>query len=339
MIEIREGGLSELKQNKLKKEFGWIGSQLKKLQMDDEARKWEELKSLLDVDLAAFRVVAVGQQNGGKSTLLNALCGRADLDWFETGDRIVTREAKEKEHDGVVYVDTPGLDTPDMRDDLISFQMSKSACVVLFVHSCVVGELDGGEYERLEKFASELDDPSRQIIVLCSKDGEIMEKEKLEDIVGKVREQVDRATGGRTRVMSVDSLDYLEGLRENESRLMVSSNVPDLVRWMQEQRAMPNLAESTLDAVKAGVCKALEARQKELESCCLSAESDQRRSLLETLLEKWEKLKRNSIEPQWQKCVQIIQAIRSLKEDLENLSKNKTPNLFDAINGFFGEED
>ncbi|MDR1885780.1 MAG: 50S ribosome-binding GTPase, partial [Synergistaceae bacterium] len=59
-------------------DFNWIESQLKKIGLSDEAAKWGSFRAILDVDFSKFRLIAVGRQNSGKSTLLNTLCGSLD---------------------------------------------------------------------------------------------------------------------------------------------------------------------------------------------------------------------------------------------------------------------
>ena len=52
------------------------------------------------------RIAVRGKYNHGKSMLLNALVG---TDHFKVADKRETMARSEYEHDGVVWVDTPGL--------------------------------------------------------------------------------------------------------------------------------------------------------------------------------------------------------------------------------------
>ncbi|GHS94370.1 hypothetical protein AGMMS50276_06860 [Synergistales bacterium] len=296
-------------------DFHWIASKLVEFGLNDKAQKWKALESLLDIDLSTFRVVAAGQQNSGKSTLLNALCGMIDQEYFETGDRIVTRTTKEMTYQGIVYVDTPGLGTTDSNDDIESVRASKGACVILFVHSCVLGELNESECQRLKDLVRELDDPAKQIIVLCSKDTQLAENENLDDIVGKIRGQVDKITKV-TKVIAIDSLDYIEGLKTSEPRLTEGSNFPQLISWIDEGRNTPNQAERNLDSVKSEILKVLRGRKAKLDKdCSLSREGERRKYLLDRLLAKWD-LSLGAIETAWRRYIGVLNSLESLRGQL-----------------------
>jgi predicted GTPase len=294
-------------------EFRQIISKLTKIGMSKEAERMTEVESLLDIDLSSFRVVVVGQQNSGKSTLLNVLCERLDLDWFETGDRIVTKDIKEKEHKGIVYVDTPGLGTTDTYDDMASVRASKGACVILFAHSCVLGELSKEECTKLSEFARELEEAEKQLIVLCCKDGEIIEQEELDKIVNKVRKQIQESTARKIKALAIDSLDYITGKKESEAAFVKQSNIPQLLQWVNERRGdTSNKAEARFEAVRTEITGALRKRKAEIikEKSQIQTRYDDLRS---KLLSKWSgELVPNTIRGAWRKCVEIKSAIASL---------------------------
>ena len=108
-------------------------------------------------DLARLRVLAaaglpvvtvIGKYNHGKSRLLNELIGHAA---FGVADRRETIALAEHAHDGVCWLDAPGLDadvhTAD--DDHALQAIWLRSDIRLFVHAAKEGELDAAERERL----------------------------------------------------------------------------------------------------------------------------------------------------------------------------------------------
>ena len=94
----------------------------------------------------------LGKYNHGKSTLLNALVGS---DHFKVADKRETVAISEYEHDGVVWVDTPGLDAdPTKIDDRQAQNAALQIADFLFlVHQVTAGELDRHEIKAFRKLA------------------------------------------------------------------------------------------------------------------------------------------------------------------------------------------
>ena len=90
------------------------------------------------------RIAVLGKYNHGKSSLLNALVG---TDHFSVADKRETVRVHEYEHDGVVWIDTPGLDVdPKDRDD----RRAKEAAVETGDFMCLVHRADEGELDKYE---------------------------------------------------------------------------------------------------------------------------------------------------------------------------------------------
>ena len=90
------------------------------------------------------RIAVLGKYNHGKSELLNALVG---TDHFKVADKRETVAISEHEHDGVVWVDTPGLDADPLQiDDREALKAAFQIADFLFlVHAVTDGELDRRE--------------------------------------------------------------------------------------------------------------------------------------------------------------------------------------------------
>jgi predicted GTPase len=297
--------------------FEGIKSDLEALEMFEEARKWTSLGPLLDVDLSKFRAIAVGRYNTGKSTLLNVLCDRFDDEWFKTADVIETTEVKEAEYKGVVYVDTPGLGTTHLEDDLKSRGISLSASVVLFVHSCIAGELDAEELGILERLAAERDNPAEQIVILCSKTRDMEQEKDVENIVKKIRRQIKGVTSMEINVITIDSLDYRDGKKKNEPALLDTSNIPTLTQWLKERQRMKNPTERQFDAVKAEVSGKIAERKIALETKA-QQQLQKGTQAIRSLLGIWQGLLRNSIDPARRRCRECAEKIKELERELNH---------------------
>jgi tRNA U34 5-carboxymethylaminomethyl modifying GTPase MnmE/TrmE len=293
--------------------FDRIKADLKKLGIPEAVKKWASLEPLLDADLSKFRAIAVGRHNTGKSTLLNVLCDRFNDEWFKTADVIETTMVKEAEYRGVVYVDTPGLGTTRLDDDLKSLGISLSASVVLFVHSCLSGELDKEELEILKRLAVERDNPAWQILILCTKKRNVRSKKDVEDIVAKVREQTKLFSSGKDiEVIGVDSLDYGEGTREKEPSLIDASNISRVKQWVKERRCMKNPTENRLDAVKIEVAQYVAERREALQAE-YSSQITQGMHITNILRARWRDMLSNAVNPlqrRYNDCAKQIGELR-----------------------------
>ena len=87
------------------------------------------------------RIAVFGNHNHGKSRLLNALVGN---DHFKVADKRETIAVSEHKCNGVVWVDTPGLDAdPTRNDDRVAWKAAFQMADFLFlVHAVTEGELD-----------------------------------------------------------------------------------------------------------------------------------------------------------------------------------------------------
>ena len=102
------------------------------------------LNELLRTADAPPRIAVVGKYNHGKSMLLNALVG---TDHFKVSDKRETVATSKHEHDGVVWIDTPGLDAdPAETDD----RRARKAAVEIADFRFVVHQVRDGDLDRHE---------------------------------------------------------------------------------------------------------------------------------------------------------------------------------------------
>ena len=100
------------------------------------------------------RISVLGKYNHGKSRLLNALIG---TDHFKVADRRETVAISEYEHDGVVWVDTPGLDADptEIEDRQAQKAAFEIADFLILVHRVDAGELDRYEIKAFMDLAKQ----------------------------------------------------------------------------------------------------------------------------------------------------------------------------------------
>lgn len=117
-------------------------------------RALQRLNHLLRTADEPPRIAVLGKYNHGKSTLLNALVG---TDHFKVADRRETVAISEYEHDGAVWIDTPGLDvdTTEIDDRQAQKAVFAIADFLLLVHRIDEGDLDRYEVKAFMDIAKQ----------------------------------------------------------------------------------------------------------------------------------------------------------------------------------------
>ena len=116
------------------------------------------------------RVAVLGKYNHGKSRLLNVLVG---TDHFRVSDKRETATISEYEHNGVVWIDTPGLDAdPVKADDRKTHKVAFEIADFLFlVHAVTEGELDRSEINKfMELGRQDMNYRQKMVLVLTKID-------------------------------------------------------------------------------------------------------------------------------------------------------------------------
>ena len=140
-------------------------------------------------DLARLRVLAaaglpvvtvIGKYNHGKSRLLNELIGHTA---FGVADRRETIALAEHAHDGVCWLDAPGLDadvhTAD--DDHALQAIWLRSDIRLFVHAAKEGELDAAERNLLEALRQDGQRTLRQTLCVASQVDQLADEAQLRE--------------------------------------------------------------------------------------------------------------------------------------------------------------
>lgn len=183
-------------------------------------------------DLARLRVIAesggapvvtvVGKYNHGKSRLLNELIGG---EAFGVADRRETFTLAECLHEGVRWLDAPGLDA-DV--DAVDDRHARDAAwlhsdVRLMVHAAKEGELDADERMLLHDLHIDGQRTRRQTLLVLSQVDQLADDEQQEQVTAAIRaQQPDLA------LYPVSSVRHYKGVSEGKRLLTERSGIPTL---------------------------------------------------------------------------------------------------------------
>ncbi|MGI9280372.1 MAG: GTPase [Endozoicomonas sp.] len=214
------------------------------------------------------RVAVFGKYNHGKSTLLNALIGQ---DIFSAADKRETLVNKEYEHEGVVWVDTPGLDADvHGQDDKEARNGAfKIADFLFLVHNVKAGELDKYEqqlYRDLMK--QDRNYKSKMFLVLTQIDQ--LPSDDLQRVMNSINQQMPDIT-----IIPVSAMRYLRGIREEKSRFVEVSGMNglfNLTHTLKEDITQFRQKEikRLVDKTRIEIFDLLDSKNKELASLVAS---------------------------------------------------------------------
>lgn len=176
------------------------------------------------------RVAVFGKYNHGKSTLLNSIIGE---ERFKVADKRETVEVAEFEHDGVMWIDTPGLDADvngqdDHRAKVAAFEKADILCLV---HSCKTGELDRDEMQLYRQLMRQ-DHNYRSKIVLALTQIDQISPEELAAVEEKIREQLSDM-----RIAPVSAVRYTRGLAEGKQGFVNASGMNEFKDYLSSLKA------------------------------------------------------------------------------------------------------
>lgn len=179
-------------------------------------------------------IVVLGKYNHGKSTLLNAFVG---ADHFMVADKRETVAVSEYEHDGVVWVDTPGLDVdPTETDDPKAYKAAyEIADFLLLVHRVTEGDLDKYEIKAFCDLAKQAK-YYRQKMVLVLTQIDQAEEPDVAATEEKCRTLLHKHDVTELDIMSVSARRY------RDPRLRRKSGMDDLIsrvaRWKTDTASL-----------------------------------------------------------------------------------------------------
>ena len=166
-------------------------------------------------------VTVIGKYNHGKSRLLNELIGS---DVFLVADKRQTVDLDEHLHNGVRWLDAPGLDADVASNDdrLALWAAWLKADIRLFVHTAKEGELDKTERDLLSGLRDNDQEAWRQTLFVLSQVDQL-DEEQLRLVVRKIESQVSGLT-----VHCVSPAMYRKGRDEQKVLLQERSGLDAL---------------------------------------------------------------------------------------------------------------
>jgi small GTP-binding protein len=172
------------------------------------------------------KIAVFGKYNHGKSTLLNALIGQ---EIFKVADKRETIAVSDFSHDGVTWIDTPGLDADvHGEDDRRAMEAAlESADILCLVHNVKAGELDRREMQ-LYKQLMRQDSNYRSKLVLVLTQIDQVNPEDLNQVLKKIDEQLPDLN-----VSKVSALRYVRGIEEQKPGFVKASGIPEFLAYLK----------------------------------------------------------------------------------------------------------
>lgn len=167
-------------------------------------------------------VTVIGKYNHGKSRLLNELIGS---DTFAVADKRETVRLSDSIHQGVRWLDAPGLDadvgTEDDRHALHAAWLH--ADIRLFVHAAKEGELDAKELALIGELRADSERTRRQTLVVLSQIDQLPNEGELDNVSSAIAAQIPGIA-----LNPVSSTRHRKGLDEGKKLFVERSGIPSL---------------------------------------------------------------------------------------------------------------
>lgn len=167
-------------------------------------------------------VTVVGKYNHGKSSLLNTLMGQQQ---FTVADKRETRSLSQVDHEGIRWIDAPGLDADvhEVDDSHAEQALWVESDVRLFVHAAKEGELDKSELELQYQLVDDELTSQRQSLFVMTQVDQVESDADMQAITDILSQQLD----GRT-IYPVSSMRYNRGVERDQEIFIQNSGIPTL---------------------------------------------------------------------------------------------------------------
>lgn len=171
-------------------------------------------------------VTVLGKYNHGKSRLLNELIG---LPCFAVADKRETIALQRAEHNGVVWLDAPGLDADvDQQDDQYAERaLWVESDIRLMVHAAKEGELDASELDLFAQLELDCEQTQRQFVFVLTQIDQVADEQTLDQIMHQLRQQL-----GKVTIHPVSAERYRKGLDTEISLFVEKSGIPALTEHL-----------------------------------------------------------------------------------------------------------
>lgn len=192
---------------------------------DEAVRILEKELSQLEPD-KKIRVVIIGQYDAGKSTIISALTGRADI---IIDSDVATTETCDYPWGGVLLTDTPGLQADKPEHDAITLDMIKAADLLVY---CVTSDLFN-QYTSKDfcELAFGNNSYARKMFLIINK----MSKEagEFDSLKENYEVSINKAINPHSikelPCSFVDAKDYKDGVKDDDRELIEYSHFEDFI--------------------------------------------------------------------------------------------------------------
>jgi hypothetical protein len=165
-------------------------------------------------------ITVIGKYNHGKSRLLNELIGQ---EAFAVADKRETVRLSDRVHQGVRWLDAPGLDadvgTEDDRHAMHAAWLH--ADIRLFVHAAKEGELDARELALLAELRDDSERTRRQTLFVLSQVDQLPSEAELQTVSSAISAQFPGIA-----LNAVSSARHRKGLDESKKLFVEKSGIP-----------------------------------------------------------------------------------------------------------------
>lgn len=217
-------------------------------------------------------VVVYGVYNAGKSSLLNSLTGHVEQEYFTTRDIPETKVSKSLVHDGLCYLDTPGLDV-NAQDTQAALEGGYKADLIILVHKLGAGSIQKPDWDAMKKLVNAHGNNESVIAVLTEGETASHNRHLIEEITQQLRSMIPGCPS-----FIVSNTGFRKGVLEGKQALVHHSGIPQLLQQLQEKKRLlaPTLAEERAnkqEKLKIKILQRLQNRHEYLELLSEDAES------------------------------------------------------------------
>ncbi|MDW1821579.1 GTPase [Vibrio sp. Vb1018] len=211
------------------------------------------------------RIAVFGKYNHGKSTLLNAIIGH---EVFKAADKRETVKNSEFEHNGVIWIDTPGLDADvHQNDDKAAMKGAFDVADYIFlVHQVTAGELDKKELQIFNQLAKQ-DKNYRQKMCIVLTQVDQKSADDLNQIRNKIENQLLKSIELKDLAMiAVSAARHLKGIKENKLIFCERSGMDQLFCLISEIKENINtLRVKEIERLKRKLSLEIDTKKKQIQ--------------------------------------------------------------------------
>lgn len=183
------------------------------------------------------KIMVYGIYNGGKSTLVNAICGKAVA---EVADRPMTDCIAEYDAGKYILVDSPGVNAPIQHEEIADSHLEGCHMILFVISSKGIFE-DRVNYEKMGNLIKK----GLPFYIVLNERSDLQEKEdkekyeeELKSIERKIIKNLSAYSGvsnveGKYEVIRINAKRAWTGIEKKKENMFALSNIPALIRRIE----------------------------------------------------------------------------------------------------------